>query len=36
MISVEQSAKYELAEEIEILGENLPQRNFVHHKFHIT
>jgi hypothetical protein len=24
------------AGETEILGENLPQRHFVHHKFHMT
>jgi hypothetical protein len=25
-----------LAGEAEVLGENLPQRRFVHHKFHMT
>jgi hypothetical protein len=36
MISVEQSVKRELAEETEVLGENLPQRHFVHHIPHMA
>jgi hypothetical protein len=36
MISVEQSVKWELAGETEVLGENLPQRHFVHDKSHMT
>jgi hypothetical protein len=35
MMSVEQSVQY-LAEETKILGENLPQCRFVHHKSHMT
>jgi hypothetical protein len=32
MISVEQSVEWELAGKTEVLGENLPQCHFVHHK----
>jgi hypothetical protein len=31
-MSVEKSVEWELAGEIEVLGENLPQCHFVHHK----
>jgi hypothetical protein len=36
MVTVEQLVECELAEETEILGENLPQSHFGHHKSHMT
>jgi hypothetical protein len=36
MMSVEQSEEWELAGETKVLGENLLQLHFVHHKFHMT
>jgi hypothetical protein len=36
MMSVEQSVECELAEETEVLGENLPQSHFGHHKSQMT
>jgi hypothetical protein len=36
MMNMEQSVECELALEIQVLGENLPQRHFLHHKSHMT
>jgi hypothetical protein len=36
IMRIENLVEWWLAGEIEVLGENLPQRHFVHHKFHIT
>jgi hypothetical protein len=36
MVIVEQFVERILAKETEVLGENLPQWNFVHHKSHMT
>jgi hypothetical protein len=36
MASVEQSVEWELAGVTEVLGENLPQYHFIHHKSHMT
>jgi hypothetical protein len=35
-MNVEQSVEWELEEETEVLGENLPQGRFVHHKSYVA
>jgi hypothetical protein len=35
MVIVEQFVEWRLALETEVLGENLPQRHFFHHKSHM-
>jgi hypothetical protein len=35
MVIVEQLVEWSLAGETEVLGENLPQRHFLHHKSHM-
>jgi hypothetical protein len=36
IMNVDQSVEWELAEETELFGENLPQCDFVHHKSDMT
>jgi hypothetical protein len=36
MVIVEQLVEWRLAGETEVLGENLPQRQYIHHKSHMT
>jgi hypothetical protein len=36
MVIVEKLVEWRLAGETEVLGENLPQLHFIHHKSHIT
>jgi hypothetical protein len=36
MMNVKQSVEWEWTGETEVLGENLSQWHFIHHKFHMT
>jgi hypothetical protein len=36
MMNIERFVERELAPETEILGENLPQLHYIHHKSHMT
>jgi hypothetical protein len=36
MVILQQLVEWRLAEETKVLGENLPQYRFVHHKSHMT
>jgi hypothetical protein len=36
MMNMEQSVEFKLAGETEVLGENLQQYHFVHHKSHMS
>jgi hypothetical protein len=36
MVTVEQLMERRLTRKTEVLGENLPQRHYVHHKFHMN
>jgi hypothetical protein len=36
LLNMEPLVEWELAEETDVLGENLPHCHFVHHEFHIT